>query len=59
MAKKQIKLCEMCIYKDGVLCTHESNKGIIVKYRVETPVYFKSCTELNKEGDCTNFVELS
>lgn len=54
MAKKIIN-CEKCIYQNGVFCLHESNKGIIVKYRVETPCYFKTCIELNKDGDCKNF----
>lgn len=56
MAKKQqTKLCEECVYKNGVLCTHECNKGVIVKYRIETPVYLKTCAELNKDGGCKNF----
>lgn len=58
MAKKHIQ-CEKCTFQDGILCKHESNKGVIIKYRLETPVYFKTCIEINKNGDCKNFVELS
>lgn len=59
MADKKKKECAKCRYKDGEKCTHESNKGIIVKYRTETPVYFRTPDELNKNGDCKNYVEFS
>lgn len=57
MAKKENN-CKTCIY-NGEKCTHESNKGLIVKYRVETEIYFNTPDELNKEGKCKNYVELS
>lgn len=59
MTKKQEKICASCIHKDGVLCSHKSNKGIIVKYRTETPVYFKTCAEINENGNCENYAEFS
>ena len=49
--------CAKCIY-NGEKCTHKSNEGLIVKYRIETPVYLKTPNELNKEGKCPNYVEL-
>lgn len=60
MAKKtknKIEKCNDCKYKDGLICKHESNKGVIVKYRVETPVYFKTCLELSES--CKNYVKFS
>lgn len=67
MAKKQEKevkkvkvekSCETCIF-NGDKCQHESNKGIIVKYRLETEVFFQTPEEINKNGKCKNYVELS
>ena len=58
MAKKEKLIgCKTCIY-NGEKCTHESNKGILVKYRVEKEVYFETPEKLNKKGDCKNYVEL-
>lgn len=59
MAKKEKLIdCANCAY-NSEKCLHESNKGIILKYRVEKETYFKTPDELNKKGDCKNYVELS
>lgn len=58
MAKKKLNDCANCVY-NSEKCLHESNKGVIVKYRVEKETYFKTPDELNKKGNCINYVELS
>lgn len=55
---KKEKTCKNCIY-NGDKCQHKSNKGIIVKYRVEHEAYFQTPEELNENGKCKNYVELS
>ena len=57
MAKKEIKYCENCIH-NGTKCQHFTNKGIVVKYRVEREEYFKTPDEINEDGKCKNYVEI-
>lgn len=59
MAKKEKLIdCKNCIF-NGDKCTHISNKIILVKYRQEKELYLKTPEELNKSGNCKNYVEFS
>lgn len=59
MAKKEKKIidCAKCVY-NSEKCLHESNKGIIIKYRVRKECLLKTPDEINKKGNCKNYVEL-
>lgn len=52
--KSNKKECTTCKYYTGE-CTHESNVGIRVKYRIENKFYIKTPKELNADGDCRNY----
>lgn len=53
--KKQNKnQCTNCLYFNGN-CTHKTNVGIKVKYRLENEFYIKPTEELNPEGKCKNY----
>lgn len=59
MTKKEKLIdCKDCKF-NGEKCTHKSNEGLIVKYRQEKKHFFKTPDELNKDGNCKNYVELS
>lgn len=55
--KKKQNTCDLCKYKSDIICMHPKNEGIVVKYRVEKSVFFKTCIELNPDGDCKNYAE--
>lgn len=48
--------CQKCGHFKNNNCTHLSNRGIVIQYRKEKEVFLKSVEELNKDGDCTNYV---
>ncbi len=54
MKKKNIKECVDCKWFKGSNCTHKTNLGIEIKYRIEKPVLLKSVEELNQNKDCEN-----
>lgn len=56
-SKKLNKIqCVDCKYFNGN-CTHKSNVGIRVKYRIENEFYIKTPEELNTNGDCGNYAK--
>lgn len=56
MAKKtKTNNCKNCIF-NGDKCQHYSNKGVVVKYRVERETYLCTPNELNQKGDCKNYI---
>lgn len=56
MAKKKEAKCVICKSYDGKNCHKNGNVGIVIKYRQEKQVYIKTPEELNKDGDCKNYV---
>lgn len=54
-SKKQNK-CANCLYFNGN-CTHKTNVGIKVKYRLENEFYIKTTDVLNPDGKCNNYAK--
>lgn len=56
MKSNKLNKCQKCVYFKDNNCTHPSNQGIVIQYRKEKEVFLKSVEELNKDGDCNNYV---
>ncbi len=57
--KENIKECANCAHFNDKKCTHPTNIGIEIKYRIETTLFLKTPEELNADNNCKNYHEKS